>query len=32
VQNVVVTSDLHNRGIGKALRRHALTRAWERCH
>ena len=29
IENVVVTSDLRNRGIGKALLRYALARAWE---
>ena len=30
IENVVVTSDLRHRGIGKALLRYALARAWER--
>ena len=30
IENVVVTRDLRNRGIGKALLRYALARAWER--
>jgi GNAT superfamily N-acetyltransferase len=30
IENVVVTSHLRNRGIGKSLLRYALTRAWER--
>ncbi len=30
IENVVVTSNLRHRGIGKSLLRYALTRAWER--
>lgn len=30
IENVVVTSNLRSRGIGKALLKYALARAWER--
>lgn len=30
IENVIVDRELHNRGLGKQIMRHALDRAWER--